>query len=129
MRANEFIIENTDITPSSGYTNIATAISLLQNHINQAGLSPKISTNLLIKLIQNTGIDNFDYASLLDANDNEPAVKNLIKNITPETVTLVSTTDTDSEVVNNPDTSTPVSPNPEAIVGNMAKSALKRRQD
>jgi hypothetical protein len=125
MRFNEFY-ETPDRGPvADSYSIIATTLGFLQNNIQQKGFSPEISTNLVLKLIRNAGIDSFSYDDLIDANNNDDGVKNLIKNITPDTVTLVTDSD---ETVDNPEDIKSAATSPQDIVGGMAKKAMSRRQ-
>jgi hypothetical protein len=140
MRASDFIKEYkiTDLVKSrlretdedmarTGVTNgsIVTALNLIQNRIMRGELKTDVPTELVISEIQNAGIGTFGYQDLIRVNDIEPAIKTMVKNITPETVTFVSSM---SQNVTNPEDYTAAAGNPEDTVSNMAKSAMKRRQ-
>jgi hypothetical protein len=71
-------------------------------------------------------VGTFGYQDLIRVNDIEPAIKSMVKNITPDTVTFVSSM---SQNVTNPEDYTAASGNPQDTVSDMAKSAMKRRQD
>ena len=122
MRAKDFLSES----DSGDFGKILTAVSLLHNKIVDGELTQQIPTGMVIRYIKNTGITNFSYADLLVANDKEPALKNLIKNINPDTITFTSAT---TQNITNPEEYIGAADNPEQTVSNMAKSAMKRRQD
>jgi hypothetical protein len=121
MRITEVIVEG----ESGEYANIATTLSLLQNRINTNELKPQVSTQLVIKYIQNSGLKGFTYADLLAANEADSTLQNIVKDITPQTVTFV--TDTGAGAV-NPEDGEPAEVNPQQKVSQMAKQASKRRQ-
>ena len=144
MRAGDFIKEykvtdlvksrrlkeddsGTDIAARTGvmYGNIVTALNLIQNRIMRGELKTDVPTDLVISEIQNSGASTFGYQDLIRVNDLEPAIKSMVKNITPDTVTFVSSM---SQNVTNPEDYTAAAGNPEDTVSNMAKSAMKRRQ-
>ena len=122
MRAKDFLLEY----GSDDFGKIVTAVNLLHNKIVDGELTQQIPTGMVIRYIKNTGITNFSYADLLVANDKEPALKNLIKNINPDTITFTSDT---TQNITNPEEYIGAADNPEQTVSNMAKSAMKRRQD
>jgi len=112
---------------SDQYTNVVTALSLLQKRIQAGDLKPEVPTDLVIKYIRNTGLPSFTYSDLLTANDEEPSMKNILKNITPETVSVAGAVT--QTVANEPDSVTAAdAENPEQTVSNMAKQAVARRQ-
>jgi hypothetical protein len=144
MRASDFIKEykitdlsksrqlkedesGTDIDSRTGvmYGNIVTALNLIQNRIMRGELKTDVPTELVISEIQNAGASTFGYQDLIRVNDIEPAIKSMVKNITPDTVTFVSSL---SQNVTNPEDYTAAAGNPQDTVSNMAKSAMKRRQ-
>ena len=105
--------------------NVVTALDLIRNRIKDSNLSYEIPVNIVLKFIQNTGIPGFSYHDLITANENNPAIKNIIKNITPDHITFASD---EEPSVSNPEDYTSAADNPEQTVSNMAKSAMKRRQ-
>jgi hypothetical protein len=140
MRAGDFIREYkiTDLIKSrrlkedennarTGVTNgsIVTALNLIQNRIMRGELKTDVPTELVIAEIQNAGMSTFGYQDLIRVNDAEPAIKSMVKNITPDTVTFVSSM---SQNVTNPEDYTAAAGNPQDTVADMAKSAMKRRQ-
>ena len=140
MRASDFIKEYkiTDLVKArlkedeedkarTGVTNgsIVTALNLIQNRIMRGELKTDVPTELVISEIQNAGVGTFGYQDLIRVNDMEPAVKAMVKNITPDTVTFVSGM---SQNVTNPEDYTAAAGNPQDTVSDMAKSAMKRRQ-
>jgi len=79
-----------------------------------------------LRFIQNTGLQGFGYENLVDANSAEPAIKNIVSNITPDKVSFNIGT---SQSASNSDDMAAAVDNPEQVVSNMAKSAMIRRQD
>ena len=120
MRLNEFVHGPTN-TPES---NLLTALELIQHRYKDKEQVPNISTQSLINLVLNTD-RTFDYDALVDAVENNPAVKNLIKSFNKDYVEL-NTIDAD-------DSTTTVTPDGEATdapvdtVSSMAKRAGKNR--
>lgn len=119
MKINEFT-QNITNSPES---NLVTALELIRNRYKDKNNPPVISTQSLINLVLNTD-KTFDYDALLNANKNNPAVKNLIKKLDHNTVELRSADDTadDSEFNVKDAEDAPVD-----TVTNMAKSAARKR--
>lgn len=91
MRLREFASDSN--TPES---NLVTALELLR-HRSQDKLAPAtISTQSLINLVLNTD-RTFNYNALVDANENNPAVKNLIKSFNQNQVILAPLTGSEEE--------------------------------
>lgn len=124
MRASDFLLE--DDEPSDQYANIVTVLDLVQEKVRNGELSEELPTQLIIRLIRNTGISSFSYADLLAANEDNESMKNIVKNITPTKISFVK--DIGQSVANAQDV-TAAATNPEQTVSNMAKSAMKRRQN
>ena len=126
MRASDFIrvTEDGDI-----HSKIITALSLVKSKIDQGELQAKLPVQFIVRLIQNTGLLSFTIDDLRAANEEIPAMKNIVKQITPDEIVFVTHS---YSSVSNPEepeaTGAPVD-NPEQTVANMAKSAMKRRQD
>ena len=116
-------------SPSDG--NLVTALQLLKSKYSDGKSVPKISTQALINLVLNTD-KNFNYDSLVQSAENNPAVKNLIKSYNKDYVILRLTSDAD-----NVDATTTLSPTgapqqqgfqmPVDDVSSMAKRAAKQR--
>lgn len=124
MKATEFI---NFYTEDSGVdSQIETALSLVHDKVNEGELPAKLPTQFIIRLIQNTGLGSFNFDDLIAANEQSESMKNMIKNITPDSVEFTSKSS--NTVANVQDTTSAVD-NPEKTVSNMAKSAMKRRQD
>jgi hypothetical protein len=123
VRLNEFTHGPTN-TPES---NLTTALELIRNRYKDKQQPPKISTQSLINLVLNTD-KTFDYDALVSANENNPALKNLIKSYNKDYIELLPAgedADTDATTTNTPDgeaTQAPVD-----TVSNMAKRAAKTR--
>lgn len=122
MRITEVISEGV----GGQYANIATTLSLLQNRIISGNLKPEVSTNTVIQYIKNTGLTSFTYQDLLAANNADESLQNIVKNITPQSVTFVTNSEATGAV--NPEDGEPANINPQQKVSNMAKNAAKRRQ-
>lgn len=118
MRINEILKEQVSQQDAS----LITALTLLQRRADEAGSSPTLSTQSLINMIKNTD-QSFSYDALINAQESNPAVKNLIKSFNKDQVTLNPLNSYEDEIVGaegsggGPDT-----------VGNMAKSASKARK-
>jgi hypothetical protein len=126
MRASDFIKEDEDNQDRGDYGNIITALNLLHNKVIRGEIASELPTPMVIRYISNTGLTGFTYQNLIAANEAEDSIKEMLKNITPETIKF--TTDSQSRV-DNPEEYTAAADNPEQTVSNMAKSAMKRRQD
>ena len=124
MRARDFIRE--DGENGNIHSNIVTVLSLIKSKIDQGELQAKLPAQFIIRLIQNTGLSTFGLDDLKAANDEIPAMKNIIKQIAGDEVMFK--TDTYSTLT-NPDDDMGTVDNPQQTVSNMAKSAMKRRQD
>jgi hypothetical protein len=124
VRLKEFTHGPTN-TPES---NLLTALELIRHRYNDQNQLPKISTQSLINMVLNTD-RTFDYNALVSANENNPAVKNLIKSFNRDYVELRSSGDEpDEEDVTT--TNTPngdPTQNPVDTVDDMAKRAAKTR--
>ena len=113
MRLSE-IVHSPKNTPES---NLVTALELIRNRYKEKDAAPKISTDSLINLVLNTD-KTFDFQALKDASENNPTVKNLIKDVTPDYVELYAAGEETSELDSMPpmdDVPPPAAP-PEPIV-------------
>ena len=122
MRLDEFI-HSPKNTPES---NLVTALELIQHRYKDKEKQPNISTQSLINLVRNTD-RTFDYEALAQANETNPAVKNLIKSFNKDYVELnqIQPVDDETDTVTNigdETTNAPVD-----TVANMAKRAAKTR--
>lgn len=122
MRLREFEHGPTN-TPES---NLLTALELIQHRYKNKDKIPNVSTQSLINLVRNTD-RTFDYEALIQANETNPAVKNLIKSYNKDYVELnqiqpVDDDDTETTNVEDETTDAPVD-----TVSNMAKRAAKER--
>jgi hypothetical protein len=126
MRFNDFIREEEQAI-SGDNSKIVTVLSLMQRKIEERGLKPEVSTGTVIKFIKNTGIPSFEYEDLLLVNDQFQAMGNIVKNITPQTVTFSTGAENSDDSADNPEDK-PISINPELAVPTMAKRAARRRQ-
>ena len=108
-------------------SNLLTALELLRNRYKDQDVPAKIKTQSLINLILNTD-RSFNYDALVNANDNNPAVKNLIKSFNRDYVELQpfggDIEDADVPTTNVDQTT---SQEPVDTVDDMAKRAAKTR--
>jgi hypothetical protein len=123
VRINE-LIHSPKNTPES---NLVTALELIRNRYKDKDKLPKISTQSLINMVLNTD-KTFDYDALVSANENNPAVKNLIKSFNQDTVELRPAGEQadDEATTTNPEEGDPTQ-QPVDTVDDMAKRAAKKR--
>jgi hypothetical protein len=122
VRLDEFI-HSPKNTPES---NLLTALELIQHRYKDKEKVPNVSTQSLINLVRNTD-RTFDYEALAQANETNPAVKNLIKSFNKDVIELnpIQPAEDDAETTTNVgDTTTDA---PVDTVSNMAKRAAKTR--
>jgi hypothetical protein len=121
VRLDEFTHGPTN-TPES---NLTTALELIQHRYKDKEKVPNVSTQSLINLVRNTD-RTFDYEALVQANETNPAVKNLIKTFNKDYVELnpVNTGEEEAPTTNVGDETTQA---PVDTVSNMAKRAAKTR--
>jgi hypothetical protein len=122
VRLDEFI-HSPKNTPES---NLLTALELIQHRYKDKEKVPNVSTQSLINLVRNTD-RTFDYEALAQANETNPAVKNLIKSFNKDVIELnpIQPAEDDAETTTNVgDTTTDA---PVDTVSNMAKRAAKNR--
>lgn len=101
-----------------------TALTQIQQRIVKNKLEPKMDINDVLDQLGNAlRTDNFTADALRDLNDRNPAVKNVVKNIEPDSV-IFKTQDSD----NLGSSSTNQFQDPQQTVSAMASKALKRRQ-
>lgn len=112
------------VRQSTPESNLVTALELIRARYKDSDQSPKISTRSLINLVLNTD-KNFDYQALVDANENNPAVKNLIKSFNKDFVQLKSANDIGTKTTVNQNGKN--SRSAENTVDDMAKRAAKKR--
>lgn len=124
MRLSEFAHGPTN-TPES---NLVTALELLRHRSRDKSAPATISTKSLINLVLNTD-RTFDYDALVSANENNPAVKNLIKSFNQDQVILapLNGSDEDDSTTTNTDGMAQAFQAPVDDVSSMAKRAAKTR--
>ena len=109
---------------ASSDAKIATALMVVFNRIKDGDLKPEVKLKTVVALVKNiTGLETFTEEDLRDSHDRDPAIKNVIKNITDDSVEFAT-----GEADFDQESDTGVEANPEKVVGDMAKSAMKRRQ-
>lgn len=126
MKINEFI-HNPEDKASEGDYNLITALELIRNRYKDQDKLPKISTQSLINMVLNTD-KTFDYDALVNANETNPAVKNLIKSYNQNTVELRPAGEhaDDTATTTNPEDGD-TTQQPVDTVDDMAKRAAKKR--
>jgi hypothetical protein len=124
MRLREFAGENN----SAPESNLVTALELLRHRSQDKSTPATISTKSLINLVLNTD-NTFSYDALVDANENNPAVKNLIKSFNKDQVILAPLTgeDEDSTTTNTDGATQNTFQAPVDDVSSMAARAAKSR--
>lgn len=108
---------------------LVTALSVIKQRIETHDLDPKVRTDFVIRLLQNIpGLETFSKDDLIAANERDSAIKEILQNITPESVQFTTDAADDTSAENDQTDSLPApGQNPQATVSSMAKSALKRR--
>ena len=122
MRLDEFI-HSPKNTPES---NLITALELIQHRYKDKEKQPNISTQSLINLVRNTD-RTFDYEALVQANETNPAVKNLIKSFNKDYVELNQIQPVDDETETTSNIGDETTNAPVDTVADMAKRAAKQR--
>lgn len=122
MRLHEFNHGPTN-TPES---NLLTALELIQHRYKDKEKLPNVSTQSLINLVRNTD-RTFDYEALVQANETNPAVKNLIKSYNKDFVELNQIQPVEDETETTTNIGDETTDAPVDTVANMAKRAAKTR--
>ena len=122
MRLREFAHGPTN-TPES---NLVTALELIQHRYKDKEKLPNVSTQSLINLVRNTD-RTFDYEALVQANETNPAVKNLIKSYNKDFVELNQIQPVEDETETTTNVGDETTQAPVDTVANMAKRAAKTR--
>jgi hypothetical protein len=114
--------------------NLVPVLMFLIKRSDDREVAPSMNTDSLIQLVRNAGDNTFDYNALVKANDENPAVKNLITSFNRQTITLKSTAEQadsgdDEDITNADDEETAAGyvQSPEETVDQMAKSAATDR--
>jgi len=123
MRLREFAGDS-----ATSESNLVTALELLRHRSQDKASPATISTKSLINLVLNTD-KTFSYDALVDANENNPAVKNLIKSFNKDQVILAPLTgeDEDSTTTNTDGATQNTFQAPVDDVSSMANRAAKSR--
>jgi hypothetical protein len=125
MRATDFIWEDLSDSYNSRVADIVTVLALLHKRVMDDEIPSELPTAMILRYIRNTGLTNIEYQDLIDANEQDSAMKELLANITPEKIKFKTEIQT---TANNPDEVKSAAENPEEKVSKMADRALKRRQ-
>jgi hypothetical protein len=124
MRARDFLIRE-NVGDVEQLADISTTLSLLQQRILDNELPDELPTAMVLRFIRNTGLTNISYQDLLNANEQDEALKELLANITPDKIKFKTEI---KSSISNPDEVKAVVENPQEKVSKMADRALKRRQ-
>lgn len=128
MRISEIVVEDVSadeqLKGSDTSNLVVQVLMFLKGRSEDKGLTPKINTDSLIKLVHNAGDVTFDYPSLVKAFEENPAVKELIQDYNEDEL-IIKTADTEGEELKGSEENTKA--DPEATVSGMAKKALSKR--
>ena len=115
----------------AGDANLVTILQFLRSRAHNKKLTPIISTQSLINMVKNQGgSEYFTFDNLVAAQENNPAIGELIKNLDREKVTLNGFGDeSDASAVDQDQSNKDQvkTPDPEKTVKAMAKSAMANR--
>jgi hypothetical protein len=119
-----------EVSGPAGDNNLVTILQFLRSRAHNKKLTPVISTQSLINMVKNQGgSEYFTFDNLLKAQEMNPAIRELIKNIDRNEVTLNGFGDeTDASEVDQANAQGDKSTaDPQKTVKAMAKSALANR--
>lgn len=134
MKINEIINEDVSAEEQlSGNkllnTNLLPVLMFLKTRAEDRELSAKLRTDSLIQLVQNAGDVTFNYRSLVDAYENNDAIKELIKNFNEEEVVLKSDTDPEETDIEHSEEEGGQPEDPTEVVKGMAHKAAENRNE
>jgi hypothetical protein len=115
-----------------GDANLLTVLQFIRNRSHNKKITPVISTSSLINMVKNQGGSEwFNFDNLVAAQERNPAVAELIKNVDREQVTINGFGDEmDAEEMNQEEpaaSGASKTPDPEKTVKAMAKRAAANR--
>lgn len=119
-----------EVSGPAGDNNLVTILQFLRSRAHNKKLTPVISTQSLINMVKNQGgSEYFTFDNLLKAQEMNPAIRELIKNLDRNEVTLNGFGDeTDASEVDQANAEGDKSTaDPQKTVKAMAKSALANR--
>jgi Cft2 family RNA processing exonuclease len=132
MKIREIIREDTSAEDQLGggidaplAANLLPVLMFLKKRSEDKGLSPKLLTSSLIQLVQNAGDTTFSYEDLVAAHEGNESVKNLIKDFNKDQLVLKSADDDAADIKADDEANS--QPDPEQVVGSMAKKATDNR--
>ena len=117
MKIREIIKEGVDTAP------LLTVLQYMRSRSHDQDQVGELSTDAIINMVRNTGVP-FDFQALVDANENDDAVKELVKSFNRKTITLSAFGD-ETEV--NNDEANVNNDGDGKEVSRMAKRALNKR--
>jgi hypothetical protein len=124
MKIREIIREDADDSDSDNAELIQTLLFLKQRYEDK-GMPPEFSTSSVLQSVQNLSGVRFSYGDLVAAHESDEAVKNLIKSVSKDSISLTTDADEDDDFTADDDNQ--AEQDPEAVVGGMAKKALNNR--
>jgi hypothetical protein len=119
-----------EVSGPAGDNNLVTILQFLRSRAHNKKLTPVISTQSLINMVKNQGgSEYFTFDNLLKAQEMNPAINELIKNLDRNEVTLNGFGDeTDASEVDQENAAGDKSTaDPQKTVKAMAKSAMANR--
>jgi len=134
MKINEIIVED-DMDAGANLAelsaNVIPVLMFLKTQAEERGVSAKMRTDSLIRMIKNAGDTTFDYKALIAAHENSDAVKEMIKSVNRDEVVLASDElDAEDQEVTGQDAGEgpdQYALSPEEQVSSMAKKAAGAR--
>jgi len=124
MKISEIICEDesaeSQLAGSDLDSNLLPVLMFLKKQSDDRKVIPKLRTDSLIQLVQNSGDLSFSYDDLVAAHENDDAVKELISSFNEDEITLKSgNSDADDE---EHESEGPAQ-DPQTVVHNMAKKS------
>jgi len=128
MKISEIICEDesaeSQLAGSDLDSNLLPVLMFLKKQSDDRKVIPKLRTDSLIQLVQNSGDLSFSYDDLVAAHEHSDAVKELISSFNEDEVTLKSGNGDDEE---EHESEGPAQ-DPQAVVHSMAQKARNNRE-
>lgn len=111
---------------------VITALMVIHNRIQEKNLKPEVKLSTVLKLLSNATRLSYTKEDLISMKNDNDTIDNMIKNIDDQIVEF-STQENEVDTSENGNTDEVVDLDqtdiPQNTVSNMAKSAMRRRQD
>lgn len=128
MKINEIICESDSgeeqLANTSMGGNLGPVLMFLRKRCEDSGMVPKMRTASLIQMVKNAGDTSFNYDSLVNAFEENDAIKDMIKNFNENEIVLSSNADEEED----PEHKDQVPADSEQVVDQMAKKAMHSAQ-